>query len=450
MLLPVAACLFAIRLPAQESAELRDRMKVMEDRIKALEAEVQTLKAQQVANPTAAAVPAPSPAVPAPAPSPPVAQEAFAPAQLAAPQQAPGGSQVYGGAAPAAAKVFNPDISLIGDFVGAAGGSGNRPTPSLEMHESELGLQAVIDPYARADVFLTFGEQGVSLEEGYLTFTSLPGAFQLKVGKMRAAFGRANTMHNHVLPWIDRPLVTQDIVGGEDGIDDAGFSISRIIPAPKNIFLEGTAQIFRGDSTGVFQAHSRSDVSTVEHLRAYRDLGESTNFELGGSYARGQSPFGNGSNQLYGLDATLRWKPLRKAIYHSFIARSEFIWARTVVAGPTTAAPPADYLATPFGYYVAGEYQLARRWFLGGRFDRSQRGVCLPTNPATTTACDPLAAANSLYQDTGGSVLLTYWPSEFSQIRGQLRHTQYGEGPTANEFLFQFVFVMGAHGAHPF
>ena len=122
------------------------------------------------------------------------------------------------------------------------------------MHESELGLQAIIDPYARGDFFITFGEHGVDLEEGYLTFTSLPGALQLKVGKMRAAFGTVNTMHNHVLPWTDRPLVTQNLVAGEDGIDDAGFSLSRIIPAPKQICLEGTAQLFRGDTEGLFRA----------------------------------------------------------------------------------------------------------------------------------------------------------------------------------------------------
>jgi len=32
------------------------------------------------------------------------------------------------------------------------------------------------------------------------------------------------------LPWIDRPLVTTNLVGGEDGIDDAGLSVQRIIP----------------------------------------------------------------------------------------------------------------------------------------------------------------------------------------------------------------------------
>ena len=46
--------------------------------------------------------------------------------------------------------------------------------------------------------------------------------------------------------------------------------------------------------------------------------------------------------------------------------------------------------------------------------------------------------------------MLTYWPSEFSQVRGQYRRTAYADGPTANELLFQLQFAIGAHGAHPF
>ena len=423
MLVPAVAALFAAQLPAQDATELLNRMKAMEDRIKALEAEVRTLKAQTPGT-VATAVP-----VEAPAQGPP-----------------PGAPLTLGGAGPAAAKVLNPDISVIGDFLGAAGNGANRGVPSLQMHESEVGFQEVIDPYARADFFITFGEQGVNLEEGYLTFTALPAGLQLKVGKMRAAFGKVNTLHNHVLPWTDRPLVNQNLLNGEDGMDDAGLSLSRILPAPKGIFLEGTAQVFRGDTDGVFQADKRSHVSTVGHLRLYRDLNESTNIDLGGSFARGHSPWADAWNQLYGADATLRWKPLRRSIYHSFVARSELIWSRTVLARVQTNSP----IVTPFGFYVSGEYQFARRWFLGARFDRSQRGNCLPTNPPTTTACDTRLPLNALLQDTGGSLLLTYWPSEFSQIRGQLRRTRYGEGLTANELLFQFQFSMGAHGAHPF
>jgi len=254
--------------------------------------------------------------------------------------------------------------------------------------------------------------------------SALPGALQLRAGKMRSAFGKVNTLHLHVLPWIDRPLVTQNLVGGEDGIDDAGLSLSRAIPAPGQVFLEATAQVFRGDSADVFKSYRRSDVSTVDHLRAFRDINESTNLDLGVSYTRGHSPLGEALvNQLYGVDATLRWKPLRRAVYKSFIARTEMFWAR--------AALPVG-VARPFGYYVSGDYQFRQRWLVGGRFDRSGR------------------LTDDRIHDTGGSVILTYRPSEFSQIRGQFRRTQYGDLATANEFLFQFMFSIGAHGAHPF
>jgi hypothetical protein len=81
---------------------------------------------------------------------------------------------------------------------------------------------------------------------------------------------------------------------------------------------------------------------------------------------------------------------------------------------------------------LSGDYQFARRWFAGGRYDASGR------------AEDPSLV------DKGGSLLLTFWPSEFSQIRGQYRRTNYADGPAADEFLFQVMFSIGAHGGHPF
>jgi hypothetical protein len=329
-----------------------------------------------------------------------------------------------GGAGGSAAKALNPDISAIGDFISVAGHNPVQPSPSLQMHESEVGLQAILDPYARGDFFLSFGEDGVNLEEGYITFTALPAGFVVKAGKMRSAFGRVNTLHNHVLPWVDRPLVTNNLVGGEDGINDAGFSIQRILPAPKGIFLEATGQVFRGDSADVFMASSKSDLSQVAHLRGYKDITESTNLDLGISYARGHNDLGSDFlTQLYGIDATLRWKPLRRSIYHSFVLRSEFIWSQRQQLLPEQRA---------FGFYTSADYQLGRRWFLGGRYDRSDR-----SRFANIT-------------DEGGSLVLTYWPSEFSQVRGQYRFTRYGGNIDTHELLMQVQFSLGAHGAHPF
>ena len=122
---------------------------------------------------------------------------------------APAALPVYGGSA-ASSKVFNPDIAAIGNFVGAAGKSPGGGEPSLNLQESELSFQAVVDPYARADFFLTFGPEEVGVEEGYITFPTLPGGLLGKVGKMREAFGRVNTEHPHTLPFADLPLVSRE------------------------------------------------------------------------------------------------------------------------------------------------------------------------------------------------------------------------------------------------
>ena len=75
-----------------------------------------------------------------------------------------------------------------------------------------------MDPYARADFFLTLGpDGGIDVEEGYLTLTSLPWSLLVKVGKLHAAYGKVNQMHTHILPWTDRPLMNVNLAGGEDG-----------------------------------------------------------------------------------------------------------------------------------------------------------------------------------------------------------------------------------------
>src|SRR5262249_22665904 len=167
----------------------------------------------------------------------------------------------------------------------------------------------------------------VGVEEGFITFTSLPASLLLKVGKMRASFGKVNQMHNHVLPWTDRPLVTQDLVGGEEGISDAGLSLSRLIINPI-LFLEATAEVYRGVSPELFSAPERDDLTYVGRLRGYRDVTESTNVDFGGSFAHGTSKDGHGFHtSLFGADFTLRWRPLRRAIYRRMLARTELVWS---------------------------------------------------------------------------------------------------------------------------
>jgi hypothetical protein len=393
------------------------RLSALEEKLATMGAPATPVPAEQ---PQAAAQPAPG--VPATTPAPTAATEVQAPAGAAGAGGPQGTLPVYGNAS-AMSKIFNPDIAVIGNFIGAAGRNTIAPRPALGLDEAEATYQAVVDPYARADFFLSFSPEGVEIEEGFLTLTSLPGGLLAKVGKFKEQVGKVNTLHAHTLPWVDTPLMMTNLFGSEEGLSDSGVSVSKLITNPW-LFLEATGEVYAGNSGGTFTSHQRGNLSYVGRLRGYRDVTESTNIDVGGSFAYGTNDVGpDNKTRLIGFDATVRYRPLRRAIYKRFQGRTEMFWSRR-------AEQAFDVNA--FGMYASGEYQFARRWFAGARYDWSER------------------AYDSSLVDKGPSLVLTYWPSEFSQIRGQYRHTRYAENVNADEVLFQFLFSIGAHGAHVF
>jgi hypothetical protein len=300
-------------------------------------------------------------------------------------------------AAPASSKALNPDISVLGTFLSHAGDNfENRDRIALE--EAEVAFEAFIDPYAKGKFFIAVTPEEVDVEEGYAQFVTLPWGLTAKAGKTKATFGKANTWHTHTRPWVDQPMMVTRFLGDE-GLADVGLSVSKSIDNPFGAFLEATGEVYSG---------SDDDLLYNAHLKFFRDLGENSNIELGTSYAH------EGDNRLAGVDATYRWKPLSRAIYNSVIARVEAL-----------AADQSGGDSTLYGGYASLDYQVARRWFVGGRLDRADR-------------------------DRGVSGTITFWPSEFSQLRGQYRRTKFGNGPSFNEFFLQLQFAIGAHGAHVF
>ena len=372
-------------------------------------------------------VPAPQPAV-APLPT-------AAATQTPPPQALTDVQTVNNVINPAASKVFNPDTSVIGNFIGRGGqrnpfefGSDNE-RPPLGFDEAEIAFQAYVDPYAKANFFFSLTPQGIDLEEGYANFVTLPYDLTAKVGKMKAFFGKDNTWHTHVRPWVDQPLVIHNFFGDE-GLNDTGISVSKVIPNPWNTFLEATGEVFSGHVPDVFERRGPNDLFYNAHLKAFRDITENNNIEVGTSYARGALAGAPGGNsQFGGIDVTYRWKPLQRGLYNSFIGRLEAITNHR-----------NDFDRNLKGFYASADYQLDRRWFAGVRVDAADR-------PIISTA----GLAPVHFTDRGASGTITFWPSEFSQIRGQLRRTRYGDvGRSVNEFLVQLQFAIGAHGAHTF
>jgi hypothetical protein len=74
---------------------------------------------------------------------------------------------------PAGASLLNPAISVIGWFQGETGDQNNEEgTAAFEFREAEVGLQANVDPFSRADFFIAVTPEGVDIEEGYLSLFS--------------------------------------------------------------------------------------------------------------------------------------------------------------------------------------------------------------------------------------------------------------------------------------
>jgi hypothetical protein len=319
---------------------------------------------------------------------------------------------------------FNPAIAVIGNFLASVGHNPVQPSPAFEVEESEISFQAVVDPYARADVFLSFSNDGVEVEEAYATFLTLPWQMQAKGGKFRMQFGKINLLHIHLLPWVDEPLPIDNILLSPDAWAGEGISVSKVIPLPGDTFSEAYFQVVDGNSEPLFAAPQKSDLTYNGQYRAYRDFGDDHNLELGFSYAyghNGTSP--TNTTSLENVHAVYRWKPLGGTPYRSFILRSEYFWSQR---------EQPDGRQDAEGFFVGGDYQLGRRWYTGVRYEFSDR------------------AEDASLRDEGVAATITFRPSEFSTLRAEYRYREYAPGLKANEGFLQIQFAFGAHGAHPF
>ena len=129
------------------------------------------------------------------------------------------------------------------------------------------------------------------------------------------------------------------------------------------------------------------------------------------------------TTSLQNFHMVYRWKPLQGRPYRQLIVRGEFTRSVRQQVGPTQIAT---------GYFASADYQIARRWFGGVRYEWSGR------------------AANAEQHDRGVSTAISFLPSEFSVLRAEYRRRTYAGGIVANEGFLQIQYAIGAHGAHPF
>lgn len=331
-------------------------------------------------------------------------------------------------APPASASIANPATSVIGWFQSVAGHDPDLPAEAFSLREAELAFQAVVDPFTRADFFLSAGPEGLDVEEGYLTWLALPGGGQAKIGKFRADLGKFNRTHPPETPFADRPLAAEALLG-EEGLTVTGLAASILVPNPANLYWDVVAHVGVAPDSAespVFGPERRGDVLALGRTSVFIPLRESVDLNLGLAYASARANpalRGDGNRaQLGAVDLTLRWKNPRRSIYRSLLVQTEVLGER----GSASGAP------TRGGGYGYAVYQFARRWKVGARYDRAHA-------PAGSERLSGVLA------------LLQFQPSEFSTMSVQGRRVHDVVAHTDRDALFfKWTFNIGPHGAHPY
>ncbi|MEP7374007.1 MAG: hypothetical protein ABI675_11495 [Chitinophagaceae bacterium] len=321
----------------------------------------------------------------------------------------------------------NPDIGVVADFRASYTSQGKKNL-DMYLNETEVSFQSVVDPYIRADFFMTFGRDpvthkyGVAVEEGYLTTLSLPAKLQLKAGKFREAAGKINALHPHALPFIDMPNAFVNYFG-EEGLNDEGVSLSWLVPN-KKFYQELIFQVTSGtEESPTFYRGDNNHFLYLGHLKNSFTVSDDATLEIGLTAITGPNDSSRTTN-MGTADITYKWKPLRLNTYKSLTWQSEFFYNNAKYA------PGKE--RNSFGLYSFLEYQIAKRWFLTGRYDYAEN----PINRAIVDKAYSLSAG--------------WLATEFQKIEFQGKLTDANVQPDYGQFWLRWIFVIGAHGAHQY
>jgi hypothetical protein len=365
---------------------------------------------------------------------------------------------------------FNPDVSLIlqgtaarisqnpNDFqiTGfAPSGAEVGPAPrSFSLGESELVISSNIDPYFRGQLVTSFTpEDTLEVEEAFFQTLALGRGFTLKGGRFLSSIGYQNQIHQHAWDFQDAPLPYKAFLGGR--LNDDGVQFKWI--APTDLLVELGAELGRGRSFPASDPN-RNGVglwNLFGHVGG--DVGESTAWRAGLSYLRtspSERSFEDNANQLafsgrgamWIADFIAKWAPNGNASVTNLKLQGEY-FRRTENGELAFNGTPGDYASRQSGWYAQTVYQFMPRWRVGYRYDRLSHGTV--SNGLGLTAADaPLLLTE--HNPSRNTVMADWSPTEFSRIRVQLAADKSRAGVTDNQVLVQYIFSLGAHGAHTF
>ena len=326
---------------------------------------------------------------------------------------------------------FNPAIAVIGNFLGVDRTQPGGDRPSLQLRESEVSLQAVVDPYARADFFLSFNERrrrgGGGLR--HVPESALADLL-VKVGQVQGPVRQGQ----HACTSTSCPGPTSLCRSTTCSAATKGGAMTAISvaqahrPAGRHLLGDHGPGLPRETDRTLRRSVAQRDLPYNAQYRLFRDFGDDHNLEVGFSYGRG----------FNGRDRRLDDQPRERAPGLPLEAAPQ--------AAPTA---PSSCGASSSG---AGASRTDRTQNVAGLLRRRRlpaREALVHGSARTSSPTTPTTAPRSRQGRRGDAHVLAervLADSRASSASRRLRQRQI----KANEALLQMQFAIGAHGAHPF
>jgi hypothetical protein len=380
------------------------------------------------------------------------------------------------------ATAFNPAVSLIlagnyaslsqdpatfqiAGFIPSGGeiGPGER---SFNLGESELTLNANVDPYFFANLTTAVSSDNeIGVEEAYVRTLALPSGLTAKAGRFLSSLGYLNEIHAHAWDFIDQPLAYQAFFGGQ--LKQDGVQVKWI--APTVTFVELGAETGNGDSFPGTRRNRNGVNGNALFAHIGGDVGNSTSWRAGVSWldhraeARTYEDSDSagaavvnaftGKSRTWILDGILKWSPQGNSTQRQLKVQGEYL-RRTEsgqLAFDTEGLALSDvYRNAQSGWYLQSVYQFRPRWRVGVRYDGMDSGTPrIGLVAGGILGREDFPALRDSSPDRV-STMVDFSPSEFSRLRLQYAWDNSRDGERDRQLFLQYLFGIGAHGAHKF
>jgi hypothetical protein len=369
---------------------------------------------------------------------------------------------------------FNPAIGLVGETIFSYRNRDSSQTPQggsnqpggfdVFQRSVELNIAAAVDPFFRGYAVLNAsadaktGEALVDVEEAALVSTSLPLNLTLQAGRFFAEIGRLEYIHDHELPFVNRPLPLEQYVGGESRTD--GIQLNWLVPVDHYISITAGlgdgmgGDVAPSDPGGLVPFGKRGPNALTFWGRAstYFDLTDDWQLETGISGLLGPREKGRGDDvvlengaiaeeiyrSLLIWDLKVAYVPLQNNQFSGLTFGMELLFSSNRYRNDPDIAPDSgdesgDTSVSSVGSYAYVTYKWDRQWSGGVLWEYVED------------------IANNHEKTAAYSAYITWATSHWNQIRLQFTRTE--ENRVAREaglkddnaIYIQWAWIIGAH-----